>query len=209
MPYAVALSIQEGLAAERARDERPDTLLLLEHPPTVTLGRRAGEEDLRWSVQELGRRGIAVERVARGGGATYHGPGQLVGYPIVRVGRRVRAWVAALEDVLADTAAAFGVRAERREGAPGLWAGEAKLASIGLEIRCGVSRHGFALNVDLDVEPFAGIVPCGMPGLRITDLSRESGRRVAIDEAAAACLRAWAARFGTIEEEGNELQRTG
>jgi lipoate-protein ligase B len=209
--YPAALAIQERVADERRRGLRPDTLLLLEHPPTVTLGRRADETDLVADAAALAHAGVAVERVGRGGRATYHGPGQLVGYPIVRLssgGRGVRRFVAALEDILLSAIASFGVGAERRVGHPGAWLGGGaaggrirKIASIGIEVRGGVSRHGFALNVDMDLEPFAAIVPCGVPGLELTDLAREAGARVDFAAAKTAIVRAWRATVGPIEEE--------
>lgn len=202
--YSEAVVIQERLVAERLRDLRPDTLLLLEHPPTITLGRRAADADVRWNEKELERQAVVVRRVRRGGAATYHGPGQLVGYPIVRLGglgRGVRDFVTRLEDVLCLAARSFQVTAGRREGLPGVWVGEAKLASIGIEVHRGVSQHGFALNVDMDLGPFAAIVPCGMPGVALTDLSRAAGARVTIADAAGAVLRAWRERFGEIAEE--------
>lgn len=204
VPYEAGRGLQERIAAERVADARGDTLLLLEHPPTVTLGRRSDESDLVWSPADLARAGIALARAGRGGRATYHGPGQIVGYPIVRLshgGRGVRAFVGGIEAVLIVTADSFGVRAERRAGHPGVWVGGRKLASIGIEVRRGVSRHGFALNVDVDLGPFAAIVPCGEPGLAMTDLSRACGAQVAREAAIGALLRAWARVFGALEEE--------
>jgi lipoate-protein ligase B len=202
--YRAALEIQERIANERAEGRRSDTLLLLEHPPTITLGRRATDGDVLWDVQRLARSGIAVERVGRGGRATYHGPGQLVGYPIVLLehrGRAVRRFVAELEGLLLEISEQFGVRADIRRGHPGIWVGEKKLASIGIEVRRGVSRHGFALNVDVDLTPFAAIVPCGVPGLELTDLSRERGRALSVTAVADAVVCAWRSRFGELEEE--------
>ena len=202
--YRSGLAIQDRVADECARGLRPDTLLLLEHPPTITLGRRASGADVLWDAERLGRSGIAVERVGRGGGATLHVPGQLVGYPIVRLahgGRAVRAFVAGLEALLLDVARSFGVRADRRAGQPGVWVGDRKLASIGIEVRHGISRHGFALNVDVELALFRAIVPCGVPGLEMTDLSRETGATIRIAEATDVLVRAWRARFGTMEEE--------
>jgi lipoate-protein ligase B len=202
--YAAGLEVQERIAGERERDLRPDTLLLLEHPPTITLGRRASRNDVLWNPEALARAGIAVERVRRGGQATYHGPGQLVGYPIVRLssaGRGVRRFVESLEEMLFDVIASFGGRAERRAGHPGAWVANRKIASIGIEIRRGVSRHGFALNVDMDLGPFSAIIPCGMPGLELTDLARAGNVEVDVSAAAAAVVRAWKRRFGEFEEE--------
>ena len=204
VPYPIGLEIQRRVAEERAGELRPDTLLLLEHPPTITLGRRAGEEHVLWDADRLARAGIAVERVGRGGGATYHGPGQLVGYAITRLssqGRGVRRFVSRLEALLLDVVHSFRVQASLRTGHPGIWVGDRKLASIGIEVRRGVSRHGFALNVDVDARPFAAIVPCGVPGLEVTDLTHETGSRISMETAARRVLAAWWRQFGQIEEE--------
>jgi lipoate-protein ligase B len=213
VPYPIGLRIQRRVADERAAGLRSDTLLLLEHPPTITLGKRADEEDVLWDADRLAREGIAVERVGRGGRATYHGPGQLIGYAITRLsghGRGVRRFVSEMEALLLDVAASFQVVASVRAGHPGLWVRDRKLASIGIEVRRGVSRHGFALNVDVDPRPFAAIVPCGIPGLEVTDLTRESGSRVSIAMAARRTLAAWRRHFGEIEEEAaNGLDAAG
>jgi lipoyl(octanoyl) transferase len=196
VPYREALALQENVAQEVGRGERPDTLLLLEHPPTITLGRRASADDLLEDEAAIVGRGIEVHRIGRGGGATVHGPGQLVGYPIVRLaggGRRVRRFVGALEAMLARAVASFGVAAEPRPGTAGLWAGPAKIAAIGIEVRRGVTRHGFALNVDMDLAPYASIVPCRSPGLVVGDLCRVAGRPIAMAEATAAVAEAWGA----------------
>jgi lipoate-protein ligase B len=204
VPYDAGIALQARVAAEREAGVRPDTLLLLEHPPTYTLGRRAGGDDVRWAESDLDRRGIRVVRVGRGGGTTYHGPGQLVGYPIVRLahgGRAVRGFVEAIEDLLVDVAARVGVVAARRAGHPGIWAGGAKLGSIGIEIHRGVSRHGFALNVDMDLEPFQGIVPCGVPGLAITALARLAPEPPTVPAVARLVVEAWRERLGEVREE--------
>ena len=209
VPYRAALEIQERVAAERLTDARPDTLLLLEHPPTITLGRRAAPAEVLWEPRRLAAAGIAVEYTGRGGRATYHGRGQLVGYPIVRLsrgGRAVREFVERLEAVLLDASGSFGVRARRRPNHPGAWIGGRKLASLGIAVRRGITRHGFALNVDMDLAPFQAIVPCGIPGLEVTDLSRAAGTRIGIDEAISAVVRAWQARFGPIEEEREDVR---
>ena len=177
--YLPAQRLQSVLAAERLRGEGSDTLLLLEHPPTYTLGRAAPASQLLWSPGECARRGIEIVRADRGGGATYHGPGQLVGYAIVDLrgrGLGVRAFVAALEQAMIDLLALLGVRGERVPGRPGVWVGGAKVAAIGLRCRRGVSTHGFALNVAPDLASYAGIVPCGLPDAAVTSL-RELVRR--------------------------------
>jgi lipoate-protein ligase B len=202
--YRAALQIQERIAKERLEELRPDTLLLLEHPPTITLGRRGSRADILWNGERLASAAIAVESVGRGGLATYHGPGQLVGYPITRIGRGgrgVREFVEAIEEALVEAIRGFGLLAERRRGHPGAWLGRSKVASIGIEVWRGISRHGFALNVDMDLAPFQAIVPCGTPGLDLTDLSRAAGERISLAEAERAVVRAWSARFGEIDEE--------
>jgi lipoate-protein ligase B len=206
IPYSAGLEIQERIAEERRADLRPDTLLLLEHPPTITLGRRGSAADILWDEERLTSAGIAVERVGRGGLATYHGPGQLVGYPITKIrsgGRGVREFVAAIEETLGEVVRSFGLIAERRLGHPGVWVGPSKIASIGIEVRRGVSRHGFALNVDMDLAPFQGIVPCGTPALDLTDLSRATGERIRLAEAERAVVGAWSRRFGGLDEEAS------
>jgi len=204
--YSAGLEIQERIAEERLADLRPDTLLLLEHPPTITLGRRGSPQDVLWDPERLASAGIAVERVRRGGLATYHGPGQLVGYPIMKIrhgGRGVRDFVEAIEETLGEVVRSFGLLTERRRGHPGVWLGHRKIASIGIAVQRGVSRHGFALNVGMDLVPFRSIVPCGMPGLELTDLSRATGERISLVEAERAVVGAWGRRFGGIDEEAS------
>jgi lipoate-protein ligase B len=204
MEYDAAHALQEAAVAARAAGRVPDLLLFVEHPPVYTFGRGGREEHLLVSVDELTAQGAILRRTARGGDITYHGPGQLVGYPIVLLqhgGRGVRRFVAELEALLLEVSGYFGLRAAVRPAHPGIWVGDKKLASIGIEVRRGVSRHGFALNADVDLEPFAAIVPCGMPGLELTDLSRETGTTVSVATAADAVVRAWRSRFGEMEEE--------
>ena len=184
MPYREAWALQKRLAAERADGLIDDRLLLLEHPAVLTLGRQADASHVLATPDELARRGIEVVRVERGGEVTYHGPGQLVAYPILALSRRgllLRPLVRALEDAMVATCAAFGVRAERRDGHPGCWiepGGPAprKLGALGIRVERGVSYHGIALNVDPDLADFDLIDPCGMPGLVSTSIAVEAGR---------------------------------
>lgn len=183
VPYRAAWERQRELVAERDADRAPDTLLLLEHEPVLTLGRHAAPEHVLASNDELARRGIEVIRVERGGEVTYHGPGQLVGYPIVHLRRRgvlVRPFVRTLEAAMADTAAAFGVAAAARQGYPGIWIdpdGPAprKLGALGLRVERGITFHGIALNITTRLEDFGLIDPCGMSGLDVTSIARELG----------------------------------
>jgi lipoyl(octanoyl) transferase len=182
--YREAWALQRRLAAERAEGRIDDQLLLLEHPSVLTLGRHADPTHVRASVDELAARGIEVIRVERGGEVTYHGPGQLVAYPIVALSRRgllVRPLVRALEAAMVATCAAFGVAAARREGHPGCWCdvdGPAprKIGALGIRIERGVSFHGIALNVAPDLADFDLIDACGMPGVASTSIAAERGR---------------------------------
>ncbi len=170
-PYDEALALQETLVTAVIEGREPEQLLLLEHPPVYTLGRGADAADLRDAPARLG---IPVYRVGRGGGATYHGPGQLVAYPIVRLrsgGRDVHGYVRALEQALVDTCAAFGVAATTPAGQTGVWVADRKIASIGIGVRRGVAWHGIALNVAADLSPFAAITVCRSDGLRMIDLA--------------------------------------
>ena len=191
--YDAARALQSRLADDRTTGAGGDLLLLLEHPPVLTIGRNA---------EPPSGTGLPVVRTDRGGKLTYHGPGQLVGYPVVALraaGRGVRAFVASLEGALCDTAAAFGVAAHVREGLPGVWtADDRKLASIGLAVRRGVTLHGCALNVAPSAESgFAGIDPCGLPGVRATSLvGAGAPADLALDDVVPVLAAALAARLG-------------
>jgi lipoyl(octanoyl) transferase len=181
LDYREAWRIQHELVAARAAGEAPDTLLMLEHPAVLTLGRQSNENHILASATDLAQRGIEVIRVERGGEVTYHGPGQLVAYPIIRLvdrGLLIRPFVRALERAMAQTAAAFGVMAGPREGLPGLWCDAdsdrpRKLGALGLRVERGVSYHGIALNVTTDLKDFELIDPCGMPTAEVTSIARE------------------------------------
>jgi len=171
--YATALAWQESLA-EGVLAGAGDVLLLLEHAPVYTLGRGADARFLGAATDG----GIEIVRVGRGGQVTYHGPGQLVGYPILDLGRHRRdvGWyVRALEAVLVRALETLGVRGERRVGSPGVWVGARKIGSIGVQIRRWVTWHGFALNVGDDLRAFDAITPCGLEGVQMTSVSREGG----------------------------------
>src|SRR5260221_7624247 len=191
--YRDAWDLQKRLVAERVAGEIGDPLLLLEHDAVLTLGRQADETHVLATPRELRRRDIEGIRVERGGEVTYHGPGQLVAYPILRLGDRgllIRPLVTALEEAMIETCAALGVEAYRRDGHPGCWVGgEAggeggggegrrprKIGALGLRIERGVSYHGIALNVDPDLRDFELIDPCGEPGLISTSIAEELGR---------------------------------
>lgn len=183
--YRDGWALQRRLVDERAEGRVVDQLLLLEHEPVLTLGRQADDSHVLARPSELRRRGIEVVRVERGGEVTYHGPGQLVAYPILRLGDRgilVRPLVAALEAAMIGTCAELGVAAYRRDGHPGCWVAAdrnrppRKIGALGLRIERGVSYHGIALNVDTDLRDFDLIDPCGEPGLVSTSIAEELGR---------------------------------
>lgn len=181
--YREAWQMQHDLVAARRNGEIPDQLLLLEHPPVLTLGRRSDPSHVRATEDELAQRGIEVIQVERGGEVTYHGPGQLVAYPIIYLGQRgviLRPLVRALEQSMIDTAAGYGVESGRREGFPGVWCdpnsdNPRKIGALGLRIEGGVSYHGIALNVTTDLDDFGLIDPCGMPDAEVTSIAREAG----------------------------------
>ena len=183
--YRDAWALQKGLAASRAEGSIGDQLLLLEHPAVLTLGRQADDAHVLAPPSVLEARGIELLRVERGGEVTYHGPGQLVAYPIIRLADRdllLRPFVRALEASLIETCAAFGVGAGRRDGHPGCWVGAdgplpRKIGALGIRVERGVAYHGIALNVNVALADFDLIDPCGMPGLTSASIASELGRR--------------------------------
>jgi lipoate-protein ligase B len=178
VPYSDGIALQETLRARRLAAEIPDTLLMLQHPPTYTRGRRTGAGELPLQDSFYEARGIEVHDVDRGGRLTYHGPGQIVGYPIMAVGD-VGLFLRTMEAAIISALAAAGIRARSRheEGIDytGVWVGERKIASIGLHVSHGISTHGFALNVDNDLEPFSRVIACGLPDVRMTSVAEETG----------------------------------
>jgi len=201
--YTEALALQHATAAAVAAGKQPDTILLLEHPPTITLGRRTEPGE----VHVPDGADVAIVEVDRGGKSTYHAPGQLVCYPILdltRHGRDVKKYCRDLEEALIRTAGAFGVEATRIEGLTGVWLERPprKLASIGIHLSKWVSTHGYALNVDLDPTPFTEwITACGLDGAMFTSLARELGRPIAVDEVRPAAAQALAEVFGLALDE--------
>jgi lipoate-protein ligase B len=183
-PYREVWALQKELADARADGRIGDRLLLVEHPAVLTLGRHADEGHVRARPGELAARGIELIRVERGGEVTYHGPGQLVAYPIIALSRRdlfLRPLVRALEAAMVETCAAFGVTAARRDGHPGCWiepdgAQPRKIGALGIRVERGVTYHGIALNVDPDLADFDLIDACGMPDVVSTSIAREAGR---------------------------------
>jgi len=197
VPYTKALEQQDALVRRRRSAACGDTLLLLEHPPVVTMGRSGDPQHLLVDHDELERRGIELHEAGRGGDVTYHGPGQLVGYPVVALRAKQRdahLYLRNLEEALIRSAAGYGLAAGRKEGLTGVWVGEEKLAAIGVRLNSGwVTSHGFALNVTTDLSQFETIVPCGIGDRGVTSLERlldsppemqEVAARVALELAA-------------------------
>lgn len=193
MPYGEALSLQERLVEERRAGRTADLLLIVEHPPVITRGVRkaAGDGHILATPDALSARGIEVVDTGRGGDVTYHGPGQIVGYPILdlRPDRcDVHKYVRDLEDVMIRAAADFGVQAERVPGLTGAWVGADKLGAVGVRISRWITSHGFAFNVATDLRQFDLIVPCGIRGRGVTSLERVLGRPVDPARAAEALI---------------------
>ncbi|MFO0707496.1 MAG: lipoyl(octanoyl) transferase LipB [Nitrospira sp.] len=184
--YADAWMLQQRLHRERVTGLRPDTLVLLEHQPIYTVGPRTSPTAWGGDPDASHINGIEVQHVTRGGSITYHGPGQLVVYPIVRLSshaRGVRDYVARLEEAVIRALHQFGIEGRRRAKAPGVWVShphEAKMASLGIRVERGVTMHGLALNVDMDLRPFNAIVPCGLTGCRVTSIAEVLGRPVSV-----------------------------
>jgi lipoyl(octanoyl) transferase len=183
--YASALELQREKVAQRKAGGIPDTLLLLEHPHVYTLGRNARPENVLVSFEFLASRGAQVVHTDRGGDVTYHGPGQLVGYPILDLTqhRRDISWfMRSLEEVFIRTAHDLGIDAGRSAGAAGVWVGNDKLVAMGVHLSRWVTSHGFALNVNTDLSYFEWIVPCGLQGKGVTSFAKLLGRKVEMDE---------------------------
>ena len=213
LPYEEARQIQEDLANRIAEGELPPTLLLLEHPHTYTLGRSGQEKNLLWDAETLQRRGVSVHRTDRGGDITYHGPGQLVGYPLLALGKpSIQAgayrlpqadyvgYLRAIEDMLLLALAALGVEGLRVEGKTGVWVRNhdrlEKLASIGVKVDArGISRHGFALNVSPDMSYWQGIIACGLPDDHMTSLAELLASPPSLQQILQAVVDAFGNRF--------------
>ena len=205
--YQSALDLQKRLVEERKQGLIPDQLLLLEHPPVITLGARNhnSRANVLESPESLALKGIELFETGRGGDVTYHGPGQLVGYPILelpRDRRDVHRYVRDLEDVLIRAVSDFGITASRVAGLTGIWVGDAKLAAIGVRISRWVTSHGFALNVSTDLSRFGLIVPCGIRDKGVTSMELLLSRRVPMDEVADSVVRRFIQVFSARTHAG-------
>lgn len=196
VPYGVAYEAMHELAGRRAAGEIPDVLTLLEHPPVFTAGRRSDPAHLVLSERDIERSGAELHFVDRGGSVTFHGPGQLVGYPTIdlRPAQDVIRYLRMLEEVIIRACGDLGVDAGRSEGYTGVWAGDRKVCAIGVKVSRGVTLHGFALNCTTELSWFGAIVPCGLSDRGVTTLSELAGRVVGIEEVSPAVAR----RFGEV-----------
>ncbi|HEX4954289.1 MAG TPA: lipoyl(octanoyl) transferase LipB [Thermoanaerobaculia bacterium] len=200
VPYREAFDLQLTLRDALKRGDGPEHLLLLEHPHVYTLGRNATETDLLAAPEWLKAKGVVIEQTDRGGQITYHGPGQLVGYPIMNLSpdrRDIRRYVRDLAEVIVATLADYGLeaRAGEEQALIGVWVGESKVASIGVHLSRWLTTHGFALNVATDLSFFAGIVPCGLQGVRMASIASLTGQSPAVPEVADRLARHFARRF--------------
>jgi lipoyl(octanoyl) transferase len=196
--FAAAWDLQRSLAERRKQNEIPDQLLIVEHAPVITMGRNGHDENLLASPEWLAGQGIAFERTDRGGDVTFHGPGQIVGYPILDLRewkRDVGAYLRALEQMLIDTLADFGLVAERWPGKTGVWIDGRKVAAMGVHLSRWVTTHGFALNLDTDLTYFRHIIPCGL-ALPVTSM-RECGSDASRSQVVASLTRHFATQFHT------------
>lgn len=183
--YTDALARQKVAIAQRRAGSVPDLLIFTEHAPVYTIGARIGAaKHLLWDLDRLAREGIEVHETNRGGDITYHGPGQLVGYPIIslREHRDLHAYLRSLEEVLIRTVNAFGLSGSRRDGKTGIWIEDRKIAAIGVAVKSWITYHGFALNVAPDLTHFSGIVPCGITDGFVTSMEKELGKPVPMNE---------------------------
>lgn len=204
--YGDALALQAELVAKRRAGEIPDTLLLLEHPHVITLGSGSHDEHVLVTPEERAERGIELFDTGRGGDVTYHGPGQLVGYPILDLKPDrcdLHRYLRDLEQGLIAVLAEFGLRGGRKEGLTGVWVDDRKLAAIGVRVSSGwITSHGFALNVTTDLSYFGTIVPCGIRAHGVGSISGELGRPVAMADAEAAAVRGFERIFGLVALPG-------
>ena len=206
IPYTEALETQKELRLRRQNEEIPDTLLLLEHPPVVTLGKRGEDSDLLLPRELLKRKGVEVAEIDRGGQVTYHGPGQLVGYVIVNLynhQRKLKLFVQRLEESLIRYLGDIhGLSAGLSDEHVGVWVGNEKIAALGISISRGVTMHGFALNINCDLTPYSWIVPCGITDRGVTSIKALTGRETDMEQARADYVRGFAEIYGyTVKEE--------
>lgn len=213
--YGEALRLQHRIVEQRRRNQTPDTLVLVEHPPVVTVGRGDRGAGLLCTEEELARRGIELFEVERGGQTTYHGPGQLVCYPVLdltALKRDLHWFLRSLEQVVIGAMGPFGLAASRRQGLTGVWLPQGKLCAIGVAVRHWITFHGLALNVSNDLAPFALIDPCGLAEQGVTSMAAALGRIVPTGEVRGAMVRSFAEVFGFAPEASGRdrnVEQTG
>ncbi len=211
LPYAEGLELQRALVEDRKADRIPDTLLLLQHPHVVTIGvKKDGRRHIIASPEQLAARGVEVFETGRGGDVTYHGPGQLVGYPILDLNpdrRDVHRYVRDLEDVMIRVCAGYGLTADRVKGFSGAWIGDEKIGAIGVRISRWVTSHGFAFNVTTNVEFFDLIVPCGITDKGVTSLEAKLGRAPSMAEVEDRFVEQFAAVFDRVTDAVQDQQK--
>ncbi len=199
LPYGEAWDLQHRLHSLRREGKIEDTLLLLEHPHTYTLGKTANRANLTGSDRYLEENGIKVFEIDRGGDITYHGPGQLVGYPIIDLQKwkpDSHLYLRTLEEMMIDVLADYGIAAGRKDGFTGVWVYEEKIAAIGIKISRWVTMHGFAFNINTDLNLFSGIIPCGIKDKDVTSLSKILGREIDMNEIKRKIINRFAFHFG-------------
>jgi lipoate-protein ligase B len=204
MGYREAWDLQKAIHQKRVEDRIPDTLILVEHDPVVTMGKSGKEKNLLLSVKMLKDKGVDFFNIERGGDVTYHGPGQLVGYPIFNIRKGlagIKPFIGRIEDAIILTLKDFGVAAYKREKMIGVWTDAGKICSIGVAVQRWVSFHGFALNLSTDLNFFNLIVPCGLPGVKMTSLKEILKRGIALDEVKNGIRKHFGALFGKEIEE--------
>jgi len=208
--YARATGLQEELREQVAAGSGAEILLLLEHDPVITLGRGADPANVLASPQTLGAQSIPVLRTSRGGQVTFHGPGQIVGYPVFRLRRGVSAHMRCMADAVISVLQDFGIRAEWRASAPGVWVGADKICALGVHVRHRIAIHGFALNVGDDLGGFSHIIPCGLRGSGVTSIARQIGSAPELaylaETLAGACERSFAMPLVRIACSSSRLQ---
>ena len=199
LDYKEAWAVQLETHAAVVAGAEPPTLLLVEHPPVITFGKKGGRENLLVREDFLLEKGFSLYDIERGGDVTYHGPGQLVGYPIFRVGRRVQDYLRGLERVMVDVLAEYGIESVGSPGYAGVWVGNEKIVAIGVAIKRDVSFHGFAMNVNTNLNHFDYIVPCGLHDKGVTSLSALLGRQVSLAEVKPKLVAAFQKEFSKDE----------
>lgn len=199
VPYGEAWDFQREIFSGRKEAKIPDTFIMLEHPHTYTLGKVAKREHLLLTDKELEDRHISVYDIDRGGDITYHGPGQIVGYPIINLGdwqKDSHKYLRTLEEVIISVMRSYGIESGRKEGLTGVWIENRKIAAIGIKISSWVTMHGFALNVNTELDLFTGIIPCGITDKEVTSMQKELGHQVPLDEVKEKLLEHFMTHFG-------------